>query len=839
MLETLEKILQRAVGHHKSGLIEMAESLYRTVLEIQPQHPEANYQLGRLAVQLSQPEAGLLHFAVALKAEQGDERYWLGYIDAMVQANEIETAVKMLALGRQNGLQGDAVEAIAGQLEVHIRIAQSSHGTPAPAAVAQAAAIARYDINRESTKASPLSKPVENTKSVSRDMHKLSVLFRQRRLPESEALARSLTLRFPLHGFYWKVLGTAIQLQGRHEQALLPLQTAAKLWPEDAETHGNLGLVLKDLGHLAEAEANYRRALEIAPADPNTNNNMGILRKDQGRFVEAEIHYRRALASDPKFAMAHSNLGNALAELGRFTEAEASYRWAIEIEPALAEGHHNLGFMLRAQGRLVEAEASFRRGLKINPTNGNHHNSLGTTLQEQGKLVEAEACFRLALQLRPNDVQTNSSMLFCLSHNEAMGAVPLFVEHCRFGERFGAPLLALRQKHRGSNDPERCLEIGFVSGDLRSHAVASFIEPVLERLAGYTSLSLHAYSNHATEDDVSLRLRGYVRHWHAIASLSDAALAEKIRADGIDVLIDLSGHTGLHRLLTFARKPAPVQVTWIGYPGTTGLSSMDYYLTDRFLLPPGPFDSLFTEKLVRLPANVTFQPAGAAPLVNDLPALSNGFITFGSFNRPNKLSQAVIALWAQLLRAMPTSRIVLGAMSQDGQYDTLISWFADEGIDRQRLSFHPRAGIGEYLALHHQVDFCLDTFPYNGGTTTLHALWMGVPTLTMAGRTVAGHCGAGILGHVGLNEFVAQDAAAFVRNGVSLAGRLSTLASLRAGLRERFAQSALGQPSLVTAGLERALRIMWRRWCAGLPATSFEVNSTDIDQPVQVQSAKS
>jgi len=356
---------------------------------------------------------------------------------------------------------------------------------------------------------------------------------------------------------------------------------------------------------------------------------------------------------------------------------------------------------------------------------------------------------------------------------------------------------------------------------------------VLAHLVRYPQLSLHAYYNHAVEDSVTQRLRGYLTHWHSIVGLSDDALAQKIRADNIDILIDLSGHTAKHRLLTFARKPAPVQVSWIGYPCTTGLGAMDYYLADRLFLPPGQFDDQFTEKIVRLPASAPFLPSKDAPLVNTLPALSNSYVTFGSFNRPNKLSHAVIALWAKLLRALPDSRMLLGAMYQAGENDTLLEWFAQEGIARERLSFHPRSGMDAYLALHHQVDICLDTFPYNGGTTTLHALWMGVPTLTLAGSTAAGRSGASILGHVGLEAFVAHDAADFVRKGLSWAGNLAALSDIRAGLRERFAQSAMGQPAVVAAGMERALRIMWQRWCTGLPAESFEVSLQDVNHRMQ------
>jgi predicted O-linked N-acetylglucosamine transferase (SPINDLY family) len=354
--------------------------------------------------------------------------------------------------------------------------------------------------------------------------------------------------------------------------------------------------------------------------------------------------------------------------------------------------------------------------------------------------------------------------------------------------------------------------------------VASFFEPVLAHLAGYPQLSLHAYYNHTVEDSVTRRLREHLAHWHPIVGLSDAALAQKIREDGIDILIDLSGHTDKHRLLSFVRKPAPVQVSWMGYPGTTGLNAMDYYLADRYYLPPGQFDDQFTEKIVRLPASAPFLPFADAPPVNALPALSNGFLTFGSFNRMNKLNQPVIALWSQLLRALPNARMVLGAMSQVGENNTLIEWFAQEGVGQERLSFHPKCQMKDYLGLHHQVDLCLDTFPYSGGTTNCHALWMGVPTLTMVGNTPASRVGAILPSHVGLEAFVAHDKREFVEKGLHWAAQITELAIIRDELRGRFRQSAVGRPDIIAAALERALRTMWQRWCVGLPAESFEVS---------------
>jgi protein O-GlcNAc transferase len=655
-----------------------------------------------------------------------------------------------------------------------------------------------------------------------------AVLMRLGRLPEAEAsLRRALELK-PDFDEAHHHLGNVLRDLGRLSEAEASYRRALTLKPDYPEAHGNLGATLHALGRLSEAEASYRRALELKPDYHDAHNNLAMALWARGRLQEAKASCRRALEFKPDYHEAHNNLGALLKELGRLQEAEASCRRALALKPDYHEAYNNLGNVLRNLGRLPEAEASYRRALTLKPDFHEAHSNLGTALHDLGRLSEAEASYRRALELRPDYQEASNSLLFCLSHSKDVDAQALFAEYCRFGEVFEAPLRAFWPRHANSRDPERSLRIGFVSGDLREHPVAYFIEPVLAQLANHPHLLLHAYYNHAWEDDVSRRLRRYLPHWHPVAGQSDAALAETIRKDGIDILVDLSGHTGEHRLLTFARKPAPVQASWIGYPGTSGLSAMDYYLTDGFFLPPGQFDAQFTEKLVRLPASAPYQPPDTAPPLNALPALENGFVTFGSFNRPNKLSPPVIALWAQLMRALPSARMVLGSMPSDGRNEGLIEWFAREGVAADRLSFYSRRDTEAYLKLYRQVDLCLDTFPFAGLTTTYHALWMGVPTLTLAGQTIAGRSGAGVLGHLGLDAFVAHDAADFVRKAMFWAADLSGLAALRASLRVRFKESLVGQPATVVAGVVHALRMMWQRWCAGLPAESFQVRLQDI-----------
>ena len=356
----------------------------------------------------------------------------------------------------------------------------------------------------------------------------------------------------------------------------------------------------------------------------------------------------------PERALGWKTLGALLFASGCAQDAVAAMQEAIRTAPQDAETHKNLGTVFNKLDRLDEAERSLRSALQIAPQYAAAHSHLASTYQLQGRFAEAEACYRRAISLPAQDLPDDSytGLLFMLSHNPDIGADALFAEHLKIGERIAAAAPASRPRHANIPDPERRLQVGFVSGDLCRHPIANFIEPILAQLRDRPGLELHVYHVNAAEDEVSARLRGYVRHWHAVRSLSPAQLADRIESDGIDVLIDLSGHTSLNRLRTFARKPAPIQASWMGYPGTTGLRAMDYYLSDRHFLPPGRFDRYFTEKLVYLPALAPFQPYAAAPPVNPLPALGTGHITFGSFNRLGKITAATLRLWARLLIAI-------------------------------------------------------------------------------------------------------------------------------------------------------------------------------------------
>jgi predicted O-linked N-acetylglucosamine transferase (SPINDLY family) len=521
----------------------------------------------------------------------------------------------------------------------------------------------------------------------------------------------------------------------------------------------------------------------------------GALLWSEGRRAEALAAMRRSVQLLPRDAEALCNLGLTLTRLEQVEEAEASLRQALAVDPQFSIAHYRLGMNLSLQGRLDEAAASLRRGLDLRAHYTAH-----------------------------DDAQNHSNLLFILAHDPATGAAELFAEHCRYGAHVEGAVHASRP-HANDRRPARTLKVGFVSGDLYDHSVGHFLEPIVARLARHPGLELHAYSAHPQSDAQSRRLRAHFAAFGAVDAMSDDDLAATITAERIDILIDLSGHTAHNRLPVFARKPAPVQVSWLGYPGTTGLAAMDYYLADPHWLPPGEFDPVFTEQLVYLPERWAFRAHADAPAALPLPALAAGRLTFGSFHRRGKINPATLRLWAEVLRALPRSTLLMAGVAPGAEEASVRLQFAAHGIDPSRLTCRARGSMASYLAVHNEVDIALDTLPYGGATTTLHSLSMGVPTLTLAGATPPSRACAGILANLGLEAFIAGDAADFVAKARHWDRHPDELALLRMALPTRLARAPVGNPELFATHLEQALRHMWRRWCAGLPAESFRIDT--------------
>ncbi|OBV40938.1 tetratricopeptide repeat protein [Janthinobacterium psychrotolerans] len=647
---------------------------------------------------------------------------------------------------------------------------------------------------------------------------------------------RKLQASLPQDAEVHYAIGHALRLTGKTDDAQAAFRLAIKLKHNHINALKDYAALLHELERYEEAVVHYRAASLLAPEDPAIACSLGAALQTAGALDEALAVYRMVLDLMPDSASAHNNIGSVLQNRGQIELAQQSFLRALEIEPDFADALCNMGVCMMQLGRLEESLDYTRRAIALHPAHLQARTNLTAILFRQGRNDEVIEQCRRALEINPDWKFIHNNLLFSLSHSEQLAPAEVFAEHLRYAEQFEAPQRGAWPRHANVRDTDRRLRIGFVSADLYNHVVSSFITPVFEHLRHAPGLELLVYANSLHDDESSRHLKTLVAVWRQVEKLNDEKLAQLIIDDGIDILIDLSGHTGGNRLTTFARKPAPLQASWIGYPMTTGLQAMDYYISDRHFSPPGLLDAQFTEKLLRLPATAPFMPPAIAPAVSPAPALNNGHITFGSFNRPSKLSRKLIARWATLLRAAPDARMVMAGMSDDGLADTLRAWFAEEAIASERLDFYRHTHIAAYLKLHEQVDICLDTSPYAGGTTTLYALWMGVPTLTMTGPTLPCRVGAAVMLQAGLPEFIASDEADFIEKGIQFAGNLPHLAAIRMQARARMTNTAMGQPALIAAGLDHALRTIWQRWCTSLPPTSFE---SEPEQSTLIERARS
>jgi len=547
----------------------------------------------------------------------------------------------------------------------------------------------------------------------------------------------------------------------------------------------------------------------------------GLLLFRLGRMQAATEKLHAALLQKPEDFRLRYVLARAYYTLNRHQAASLECTTILAQRPDMADARKLMGGIAYASRRYDLALSHFLPLLAAGPDSAHLRNNVGICLSALGRHAEALTHFRRALALKPDFIAAMSNMLFCLIHDESATQQDLLAAHQAFGRAL-APLAAQHRPHANTRDTQRPLKLGFVSADLWNHPVAVLLLGVFAEL-DKERFQIHVYYNNVVEDSMSMKLRSLCHAWHGVAAMGDEQLEELVRAEEIDILLDLSGHTAGNRLPLFARKPAPVQASWIGYPATTGLDAMDYYLADRFMAPPGEDDPWVTEKIVRLPAVCRFVPESSAPPANALPAMAAGVFTFASFNRPEKLGDAVLALWARVLAAVPHSRLLLGAIYNDETLAALTRKFEALGVGSDRLVFRRQADVLAYLRLHHEVDMILDTFPYSGGTTSAHAIWMGVPSLTMSGTSMSSRQTAALMQHMGLPQFVVKNENQFVENAAYWTTHLDELNGIRTSLRERILKSPLLDAKPVARGVERALLSMWQRWCDDSAPESFEV----------------
>ena len=623
--------------------------------------------------------------------------------------------------------------------------------------------------------------------------------------------------------------------------------SAIELAPDYALAHHNLAIICQVLGDLDAATAGFAEAARLNPRGLDSRLALGYLLAARGQAQEAHAFFSGASRDFPTSAAALAGLGHACQCLGQPEAAEQHLRRATELDPALARAHLDLGIVLRQLGRPADALAELSRAQAIDSTlvdalvhlAGVHRDlkqfdlaaeaarratelapqshlawaQLASALHICGDLEGTISAHRRTIELAPQDFASHANLIYALNAHEGYDAARLAAEHRDWALRHAEPLTLRAAPHENPRDPNRRLRVGYVSAHFREHAVAFFSEPAITS-HNHGNLEVFCYSDVRRADAVTERFRAAADQWRDTAGLDDAALADLVRRDQIDVLVDLAGHIGGNRLLAFARRPAPVQVTYLGYQNTTGMSAMDYRLTDAHADPPGLTDKFYTETLVRLPrAFFCFRPADPAPPVSGLPAIQRGLFTFGSLNQTIKLRPHMWRAWMDILRGTANSRLVVLADAGAAFAANVRRIAQESGIDSARIEIVPKRSRYDYLALHQELDLALDSFPFNGHTTVCDALWMGVPSQMLAGSSYASRFGTCAHHQLGLDEFVARSPEDYVRAAVDWTGRLSELDDLRQSLRERMRRSAIMDSAGFARDLETAYRQMWQTWC--------------------------
>ncbi len=635
------------------------------------------------------------------------------------------------------------------------------------------------------------------------DFDPLIRLFQAGRHAEMEAGARDLLARYPQAGFAWKILGVALQVQGK--LALDALQRAAELLPDDAEAHSNLGNALKDLRQADAALASYRRALALAPDFAEAHFNLGNALSELGQFDAAAASYRRALEIKPHYLDALFNLGNTLDELGQRSAAAQIYRRALEINPAYPAAQINLGVTLRQQHCYVEAEQSLRRALELEPDNAEarHNHALILAMLSDYRQVLAES--DAALALKPDSAALWEQRLYVLSYHPELAAQEIYNEFKRWGARFPEPRVDFSRHDRSR---QRRLRVGYVSPDFRRHTSRFFFWPLFAN-HDHRQIELYAYANVKQEDEFTAKFKTLFDHWRDIRRLNDRDAAALVRDDGIDILVDCCNHMNDDRLGVFSLKPAPIQVTWLGAAWTTGLPMVDYVLLDPCIAPEG---TLTREKIVRLPHFfVAYQPPEETAEIAAPPCVSKAYVTYGYSGRTERLNHRTFRVWGEMLRAQPEARLILdfAPFADPPTQAYYRGVLREHGIDPERVTLRMSDNIFAGL---NDIDILLDCFPHSGGTMLFDALWMGVPVLTLAGRPPVGRIGASLMTNLGLSEWVADSEDEYIAKAALFAADMAGLVELRAGMRQRMISSPVMDGAGFARGVESAYREMFDNW---------------------------
>jgi predicted O-linked N-acetylglucosamine transferase (SPINDLY family) len=743
----------RASNHYDVGQFDRAESLLRQLIAEDANHASALHLLGVVVYQTDQPAAALGHLQKAADLDP----------DNAVFQNSLGAAYQQL---------GQHDEAAA----CHRRALELRPG--------DSAALNNLGIT----------------------------LMAQGQTDEAVAAFRRVLERDPGDAACLCNLAAALAAQRQYDEAIALYQQALQQCPNLAQAHNNLGNAHKAKGQLDAAQACYHRAIQLKPRFAQAYHNLGNLLLSRERPDQAMRAFQQALQLSPSDAHIIKDLARAFLMLGRPEEAAKHCRDALRLRPDDPEVWNDLGNARYAKGDLDDAIDHYRQAIDRAPDWPMPRYNLGLALQGQGRLAEARECFLKALDLKPDDHVARSTYIGSLYYDPEVDSARLLAEHQKWAERH-ARFDIVPPPHDNDPDPERPLRVGYVSPDFRAHAVAYFVEPILAH-HNPEQVESFCYAQVNAPDASTAKLRRLARHWRHTAGWSEDDLAALIRRDRIDILVDLTGHTAHNRLLTFARKPAPVQVSYLGYPGTTGMTALDYRLVDDVTDPPGE-TSHSSEELIRLPGTFCCYAPPEAPLKISLPARRDGVLTFGSLHKLEKLNHQVVDLWSQILKDVPAARLLLCRNTLHDR--TAAYWsaqFGQRGIDPARVVLRRVEPIGMgHLANYDDIDIALDPFPWNGHTTACEAMWVGVPVIALRGSRHSARMVASVLTCLGLTDLIAETPDDYRRLAAAVADDEARRVCLRETLRTRMLGSSLCDGAAFTRGLEGAYRQVWQRWC--------------------------
>lgn len=630
------------------------------------------------------------------------------------------------------------------------------------------------------------------------------------RFQEAEALYRQILQAQPGHADALHLLGMIAYQSGRHEVAVEYVKQAIVLNPAAAEFHNNLGTVYFELDQIEAASRHLNTALQFKPDYAEAHYNLGNLLGKEEKFEEAVARYRKAIELKPAYAEAYNNLGGVLWSQGKLDEAVACCRQVLALKPGFAMAHNTLAAMLKDQGKLVEAVACCRQALALKPDYAEAHQNLSHLLAHLSDYRQVVMESDTALTLKP-DIAANAAAiweqrLYVFSYHPDLSAEEIYGEFVRWGDRYPAPVVNFSAHDR---TPGRRLRVGYVSPDFRRHTSRGYFWPLFAN-HDHAAVELYAYSNVILEDGFTRQFKGQFDHWRNIRGGADGDVARMIRQDGIDILVDCCSHMKGERLGIFTLKPAPIQVTWLGAAWTTGLKMVDYVLFDPYVAPKG---TLARETIVHLPrAFIVYRPSEETAEIAEPPCLKNGYFTFGYSGRAERLNHRTFRVWGEILRQIPSARLILdfAPFADPPTQEHYRQFMTQQGVDISRVVMRKSANIFEGL---NDIDILLDSFPHNGGTMLIDALWMGVPALTLASRPPVGRIGASMMINLGLPEWVAESEDEYISKACAFSANPQALAGLRLGMRERMRNSPLMDGAGFARAVEAAYREMWKRWC--------------------------